>query len=475
MAHNKLYVTFLKLFGIEENTFGLPDLWGRSRGSCPGWTERAGGRARRHRRRGRVRCVVLACVVFFRRLHGEPDGARLRRGDRQLNCSTPASSGAGVADGAAPRSQRRLRQADDADDGAVQEVFADGDCEAANARDRLYYVRLPPRLRSGQGVSHRLPRSRVRPAAGLVGTTQGLPDGVGVRPRRDPDRDGAGLLQQGRIQQPSCVDPTTRRGPRAATCATTASMTARVRPRPDSAEYGYFDRLHKQIESDFCVDTDQQFYAGYSSGGWMAHQLGCQFPDVLRAQASVTGGLPPVIRDGTKTCVNHPIAAFLIHDAADPSNPYSGSVAALERLLALNKCAGGDDDAGGALRALHDHRVAEQSDLQLRQLHRLPARVPGRVLHVARQDARFAGRGRRPRLLAVLQGPLSVRPRSPSPREAGRGSGEGPSHTGRRATNANTPASTRMSPAPGAPAGAPASRRRGSALSRRSWPTHRLR
>ena len=63
---------------------------------------------------------------------------------------------------------------------------------------------------------------------------------------------------------------------------------------PDSVEYGYFDRLHKQIENDFCVDATRQFFAGYSSGGWMAHQLGCQFPDVLRAQASVTGGLPAV-------------------------------------------------------------------------------------------------------------------------------------------------------------------------------------
>ena len=73
----------------------------------------------------------------------------------------------------------------------------------------------------------------------------------------------------------------------------------------------------------------------------MAHQLGCEFPDVLRAQASVTGGLPPAIQQGAKTCVDQPIAAFLIHDSADPSNPYSGSVAALERLLALNKCTGG--------------------------------------------------------------------------------------------------------------------------------------
>jgi hypothetical protein len=55
----------------------------------------------------------------------------------------------------------------------------------------------------------------------------------------------------------------------------------------------------------------------------------------------VTGGLPLDIRNGTKPCVDHPIAAFLIHDAMDPSNPYSGSILALERLLALNKCAGG--------------------------------------------------------------------------------------------------------------------------------------
>jgi poly(3-hydroxybutyrate) depolymerase len=73
----------------------------------------------------------------------------------------------------------------------------------------------------------------------------------------------------------------------------------------------------------------------------MAQELGCQFPDVLRAQGNVTGGLPPVIRDGIKTCVDHPIAAFLIHDLNDRSNPYAGSVAAVNRLLALNHCAGG--------------------------------------------------------------------------------------------------------------------------------------
>jgi poly(3-hydroxybutyrate) depolymerase len=110
---------------------------------------------------------------------------------------------------------------------------------------------------------------------------------------------------------------------------------------PESIEYPYFDLLHQTVEANYCVDKNRQFFAGYSSGGWMAHQLGCEFPDVLRAQGSVTGGLPGAIANGSKTCKDQPIAALLIHDYNDRSNPYSGSVAALERLLVLNGCAGG--------------------------------------------------------------------------------------------------------------------------------------
>jgi hypothetical protein len=93
------------------------------------------------------------------------------------------------------------------------------------------------------------------------------------------------------------------------------------------------------------VDKGRQFYAGYSSGGWMAQQLGCWFPDVLRAQANVTGGIPPIIRDNSLTgannyCVKHPLAAFLIHNNPDASNGFQGSVDASRRLYALNGCTG---------------------------------------------------------------------------------------------------------------------------------------
>jgi hypothetical protein len=212
-------------------------------------------------------------------------------------------------------------------------------CEADNARDRLYYVRLPPNydpnrpyrtvyLGPGCGPPQdSLTFSKVYPIE-----TASDPDAILVAMEQ-------GFYNKAEYSSANCSDD-----PNSATydqlchyCFDDGAASTCA----DSVEYGYFDLLHRRIEADYCVDTDRQFYAGYSSGGWMAHELGCQFPDVLRAQASVTGGLPPVIRDGTKTCVDHPIAAFLIHDAMDPSNPYSGSVAAVQRLLALNHCAGG--------------------------------------------------------------------------------------------------------------------------------------
>jgi hypothetical protein len=220
------------------------------------------------------------------------------------------------------------------------------DCDADDARDRLYYVRLPPNYDPARAYRTVYLGPGCGPPQDLLGASKVYP----MESASDPDAIliamEQGFYNKAEYNSSSCVDPTTLDGGAASGnlchyCFDDGAGTT----SPDSAEYGYFDRLHKQIESDYCVDTDRQFYAGYSSGGWMAHQLGCQFPDVLRAQGSVTGGLPPAIHIGAKVCVNHPIAAFLIHDSADPSNPYSGSVAALERLLRLNECHGDKDTA----------------------------------------------------------------------------------------------------------------------------------
>jgi poly(3-hydroxybutyrate) depolymerase len=104
----------------------------------------------------------------------------------------------------------------------------------------------------------------------------------------------------------------------------------------NSIEYPFFSALHKRIESDFCVDPQRQFWAGYSSGSWMANMMGCAFSDVLRAVGGVSGGLPEL-----PPCKG-PIAQMFIHDMMDPGNIFSGSLNALARVLAINQCTGTD-------------------------------------------------------------------------------------------------------------------------------------
>jgi hypothetical protein len=216
------------------------------------------------------------------------------------------------------------------------------DCEGEEARDRLYYVRLPPSYDPSKPYRTVYLGPGCGPPQNLVGSSKSYP----MQTASDPDAIlvamEQGFYNKAEYNSSSCVDPTiTRDGGTSNNLCHYCFDDGAGTTRPDSFEYGYFDRLHKAVEDEFCVDTDRQFFAGYSSGGWMAHQLGCQFPDVLRAQASVTGGLPFAIHSGAKTCVDHPIAAFLIHDAMDMSNVYAGSVSALERLLAMNGCTGG--------------------------------------------------------------------------------------------------------------------------------------
>jgi hypothetical protein len=109
-------------------------------------------------------------------------------------------------------------------------------------------------------------------------------------------------------------------------------------------EKAYFGAVHTAIENAYCVDRSRQFYAGYSSGGWLAQQLGCWYPGVLRAQANVTGGIPPIINanamGANSYCVKQPLAYFSIHNNPDPSNPFQGSVDGARRVFALNGCTG---------------------------------------------------------------------------------------------------------------------------------------
>jgi predicted esterase len=194
---------------------------------------------------------------------------------------------------------------------------------AANATNRVYYVRLPANYDPGRPYR-----------------TVYLGPGCGPIQDLDPKRRKVYPLEQAAGDNAILIalEPGTYNVSDYSTTEFCFDDMA-----SDSVEYPYFEVLHKAIEDAYCVDKERQFYAGYSSGGWMGHQLGCAFPDVLRAQATVTGGLPPSIASCQKKCVDHPIAAFFIHDYNDRSNVFAGSVAARDRLMAENGCAGTTD------------------------------------------------------------------------------------------------------------------------------------
>lgn len=177
------------------------------------------------------------------------------------------------------------------------------DLDATNkpkVRDRIYYVRLPTTYDATT------PLRVVYLGTGCGGTTS---DSV-IQLNKASNEQAILVAPMPLIEFGQCFDETV-----------------------NSVEYPFFDALHKKIESSFCVDPARQFYAGFSTGARLGNMLGCVFPDVLRAFATVQGALPPL-----PACKDHPIANFTMADTLETGNPYAGNVMASQHVLAANKC-----------------------------------------------------------------------------------------------------------------------------------------
>jgi len=109
----------------------------------------------------------------------------------------------------------------------------------------------------------------------------------------------------------------------------------------ESNDFTFFPWLQKQIESQFCVDTNHEFFSGYSSGGWVMQQFNCAFPDKLRGSVAVTGcepGAPGYPGAQFSPCVEKPTAAFFVKDFGDTDNTYACILPACARVLKQNGC-----------------------------------------------------------------------------------------------------------------------------------------
>ena len=95
----------------------------------------------------------------------------------------------------------------------------------------------------------------------------------------------------------------------------------------------YVDAFMEQVQDLFCVDTDQLFAVGYSSGSWLASTLSCHRGDVYRGIASVAGGEPA----GANNCAGQHGRIF-IHDQDDPNNQLAWDLPSRNRMLMTNNC-----------------------------------------------------------------------------------------------------------------------------------------
>jgi hypothetical protein len=110
---------------------------------------------------------------------------------------------------------------------------------------------------------------------------------------------------------------------------------------PQSNDFAFFPWLQNEIENEFCVDMKHEFFSGFSSGGWLAQQLNCAFPDKLRGFVAITGCEPGAAGyPGMQfsPCVDKPTAAFYVKDVNDTDNTYACILPGCERVLKQNGC-----------------------------------------------------------------------------------------------------------------------------------------
>lgn len=236
-----------------------------------------------------------------------------------------SSTGAPMADAAAG----------DAADGATSDVPAvDGaTSEAGSAKRSIGCGTAPPNQAFGQYVQHTEVVSGVAPAYAAKYTNRvywlRVPKGYDSSRAYPLVLIGPGCGQSGKTPTPVEMAA----GNDAIIVGMNGVDDCFDFDAADTPELQYFDATLAEVEAATCVDTSRVFVSGFSGGSWITNFLGCARAGVIRAQATVGGGLPPL----PPACAG-PIPAMYVSDTDDQSNPPAGVMMALARVVAANGC-----------------------------------------------------------------------------------------------------------------------------------------
>ena len=85
-------------------------------------------------------------------------------------------------------------------------------------------------------------------------------------------------------------------------------------------DFGFVESLINKISSQYNIDLDRVYAAGYSNGGMMAYGLANYKSDIIAAVASVSGVMLDCIGP-----TSHPMPVLDLHGTSDGILPYNGS------------------------------------------------------------------------------------------------------------------------------------------------------
>ena len=90
--------------------------------------------------------------------------------------------------------------------------------------------------------------------------------------------------------------------------------------KSDANDFGFVEAIINVIASQYNVDTERIYAAGYSNGGMMAYGLANYKSDLVAAVASVSG-----VMLECRGSTNHPMPVVHLHGTSDGVLPYNGS------------------------------------------------------------------------------------------------------------------------------------------------------
>jgi polyhydroxybutyrate depolymerase len=104
--------------------------------------------------------------------------------------------------------------------------------------------------------------------------------------------------------------------------------------RRSSNDLAFFNAMLDQLETEYSIDDNRIFATGFSDGGFMDFQLGCNLANRIAAIAPVGAEMAKSQEEFCKNWTYRPVPLLMINGTEDPVVPYKGRSGAMPTISA---------------------------------------------------------------------------------------------------------------------------------------------